>query len=201
MLNKTERELKVNKVLDLVRYWWIEAQLQAPPFVQQVVIPRMHEAKEIVHLLGKPYLPIYQLQGQAQGGPLMVTYIGLDYTKPFLTHLLFAGEPVEQRVGQIPFWHYQKLENSFSGDMIIVEAAKHLIRELPCENAIVFPTHVDHALDVRGDWQNIRSRFHKSVRKNELRWIRKYGYEYDVSRDKQHFQDFRLSVPHDKMRL
>jgi hypothetical protein len=174
----------------LVRDLWIKARLGAPPFVQRTIIPGLHKAKEIVRLLANPYLSVYQLQGQAQGGLLTVTYIGLEFAKPFLKRLLFLEDPVEQQVGQIPFWRHSELADSSSSDIIIVHAAEHLIRQLPCQDAIVLPHYVHHILDVRGDWQDVQLRFHKSVRRNELRLVRKYGYEYDVSHDRQDFETF-----------
>jgi hypothetical protein len=180
----------VNNTHEFIHTWWIKAQLKAPPFVQRTVIPRLHEAKEIIRLLARPYLPVCQLQGQGQGGPLTVTYAGLAYAKPFLIDLLFAEKPTEQIVGRIPFWRYDQLVTLSSSDMVIVEAAEHLVRRLPCQNAIVIPQLIDHVVDVRGDWKDVRSRFHETVRKNELRWIRKYGYEYDLSHDSQDFEEF-----------
>jgi hypothetical protein len=180
----------VNKASEFIRNLGIKAQLKAPLSVQRAVIPRLHEAKEIARLLARPHLPIYQLQGWGQGGPLAVTYIGLEYAKPLLKSILFVEEPAEQQVGQIPFWRYGELADLSSDDIIIVEAAKHLIRRLPHQDAIVLPQFIRHIVDVRGGWQDVRSRFHKSVRKNELRLIRKYGYEYDLSHDRQDFEEF-----------
>jgi hypothetical protein len=149
----------------------------------------LHETKEIARLLIRPYLPVYQLQGQGQGGPLVVTYVGLEYAKPFLKSILFAESPVEQQVARIPFWRYDKLADLPSSDIIIVEAAKHLIRKLPRQNAIVWPRFVQHILDVRGDWQDVKSRFHKSAR-YELRLTQRYDYQYEVSHDDQDFEMF-----------
>lgn len=174
----------------LIRDLWIKIRVGAPPCIQRTIVPRLHEAKEIVRLLARPYLPVYQLQGQGQGGPLAVTYMGLEFTKPVLTSMLFVRDPVEQHLGRIPLWRYNELANLPSSDIIIIHAAQHLIHKLPRQNAIVLPPYVHHILDVRGDWQDVLCRFHKSVRKNELRWIRKYGYEYDVSYDRQDFETF-----------
>lgn len=179
----------MNKAFEFTRDFWVTAQVKAPPCVQRVVIPRLHEAKEIVRLLARPHLPVYEIQGQGQGGPLTVTHIGLEYAKPALKGILFAGNPVEQKVGQIPFWHCEEIANGSSSDIVIVEAAKHLIRRLPSQSAIVVPEYVHSILDVRGDWQDIKSRFHKSARR-ELRSIQKYGYEYEVSHDDQDFEMF-----------
>jgi hypothetical protein len=180
----------MNKAFELTRNFWIQAQLMAPPFVQRSIIPRLHEVKEIARLLARPYLPVYEIQGRGQGGPLVVTYIGLEFAKPFLMSLLFVEKPVERLVGRVPFWHCHQLGALPSGDLIIVEAARHLIRWLPRQNAIILPEFVRHILDVQGDWQEVQNRFHKTVRKNDLRRIRKYGYEYDVSHNRQDFEEF-----------
>lgn len=182
-------ELMVNKSLDLIRNLWIKARVGARPSLQRAVIPRLHEAKEIIRLLARPYLPVYQMQGQGHGGPLRVTYIGLEFTKPVLKSMLFAGNPVEQQVGRIPFWRYDELANLSSSDILIIHAAKHLIRKLPRQNAIVLPQYVHHILDIQGNWQDVKSRFRKSTR-YELRTTRKYDYQYKVSHDDQDFEMF-----------
>jgi hypothetical protein len=180
----------VNRPLEFSRNLWIQAQLGAPPFVQRAVTPRLHEAKEIARLLARPHLPIWQMQGLGQGGPLVVAYVGWEFAKPFLKNLLFVDDPAEQRIGQIPFWRRNELANVSAGDIVVVEAARHVIRELPHQRAIVLPHYVHHIVDARGDWDDVRGRFRKSVRKNELRWVRKYGYEYDRSQDRRDFEKF-----------
>lgn len=180
----------MSKAFEFTRNLWLRAQLKAPPFVQRSVMPHLHEAKEIARLLARPYLPVCQLQGQGEGGPLAVTYVGLQFTKPFLKDLLFVEEPEERKAGGIPLWRCRELLGLFPSDIVIVEAAKHLIHRLPRHNAMVFPQLVEHLMDVRGDWQDVRSRFRKTVRSNELRLIRKYGYEYDLSYARRDFQDF-----------
>lgn len=180
----------MGRLLEFTHSLWIKVQLKTPPPMQRTVIPRLHEMKEFVRLVIRPYLPVYQLQGQAQGGPLTVTYIGLEFAKPSLKSILFVEEPVEQQVGRLPFWRYGELANWSSSDIIIIHAARHLIHKLPDQNAIVFPQLIEHILDVRGDWQDVQSRFRKTIHKNELRLIRKHGYEYDVSYDRLDFEEF-----------
>jgi hypothetical protein len=180
----------MNSVAEFIRNLWIKARLKAPPSVQRTLIVRLHKVKEIVRFVVRPYLPVYQISGQGQGGPLDVTYAGLEYAKPFLKSLLFAEDPVEQRVGQIPFWRRDELANLSSGDVIVVEAARHVIDKLPRQKAIVLPQYVHHILDVRGDWQDVRGRFHRSVRNYELRLMRKYDYQYAVSHDDRDFEEF-----------
>ena len=185
----SEKGLSVNTALRAIRNLWIIAQLKAPSFAQYTLIPRLQEAKEIGRLLVRPGLPIYQLQGQRQCGPLTVSYVGFDYSRPLLKSILFAGAPMERKVGQIPFWRCREVADWSSSDIVIVDAVKQLIHKLPCQNAIVLPPHVDHILDVSGDWQAVKSRFRKSIQ-NELRLTRKYGYQYEVSQCDQDFEMF-----------
>jgi hypothetical protein len=180
----------VNRYLEFVRNLWIRARIEAPAPVQRAIILPLHQAKTTARLLARPYLPVYQLQGQGAGGPLTIAYIGLEFAKPVLKSLLFTEKPVEQRVGRIPFWRYDELATASSSDIVIIHATQQLIRKLPRERAIVLPHYVHHVLDVRGDWESVQRRFRRTVRKNELRWIRKYGYEYDVSHDRQDFVKF-----------
>ena len=175
---------------EFVRNWWIKTQLKAPAPLQRTVVPRLHEAKELSRLLAKPYLPVYRLQGGEGDDSLTVMYVGLDFAKPFLRDLIYPDTPTEERVGRIPFWHYNQLASLSGGDIIIVEAAQHLIRKLSRQNAIVLPPYVHHILDVRGDWQEVRLRLHRTIRKHELRLVRKYGYRYEISHHSAVFAEF-----------
>jgi hypothetical protein len=74
-------------------------------------------------------------------------------------------------------------------DLVIVEAARHLIQRLPREGTIVFPQHVYHTLSVTGSWEDIVSGFHKGTRR-ERRLTEKHGYKYSVSRDDRDFEAF-----------
>jgi hypothetical protein len=179
----------MNQALEFTRNLWIKAQLKAPSLVQRSVIPHLHEAKEIIRLLARPRLPVYEIYGQGQGGPLAVTYIGLDSTKPFLVNILFVETPVERQVGRVPFWRCGKLVNLSPSDIVFVEAAKHLIRRLPRQNAIIVPQSVEHSLDVSGEWQEVQKCLRKRLR-DELRLTRKYGYQPKVSRNPQDFKKF-----------
>lgn len=179
----------MSKSSKFIRNLWFKARLNAPPVVQQRIIPWLQETKETAQLLTKPYLPIYQLQGSTQSGPLTVAFAGREYTKEFFKSFLFTETPVEKQVGQAPFWATNKLVN-WPSDIVIVEAAKYLIGKLPDQNAIVLPRVVYHTVDVRGSWEEVRSRFRKNTRKYILRLIRKYGYEYELSHNDQDFEQF-----------
>jgi hypothetical protein len=179
----------VGKLSEWGRWVWLEAELAAPPAVRRAVIPGLYEIKEIAQLLARPFLTAYQLQGQAEGGPLTVAFAGRKHTGASLSTLLFVEKPTAEEIGRVPFWSPGKLAD-LPGDIVVVEATRYLIRRLPYSQGIVLPRIVYHTADTRGDWEDVRERFRKTIHKNELRWIRKYGYEYDVSHDPRDFEAF-----------
>jgi hypothetical protein len=179
----------MNRLLEWSRWVWLEVQLAAPPVVQRTVIPCLREAKETARLLLRPYLTVYQWQGRGQGGALLVNYAGSGDAKLFLKRVLFVEEPAESEVGQVPLWRVRELADLSTGDITIVEADRRLIHQLPDQCALMLPNFVEMVLDVRGDWQDVESRFRKSARR-ERRLTRKYGYSYEVSRSDQDFEMF-----------
>jgi len=197
----------MNGTLDWVRNLWIRAQIKFPPVVQGTILPRLHEAKEVARLLTQPCMPACQWQGHRSGGLLTATYVGLGYSTTFLKGILFDKDqdPLEQALGRIPFWRLGETADLSSSDVVIVEAASRLIHRLPDQRAIIFPQHVEHVADVRGDWEDVQSRFHRTVRRMSLKLVRKYGHDYDVSTDRRDFEEFyqRMYAPtteerHDK---
>ncbi|MFQ5612895.1 MAG: GNAT family N-acetyltransferase [Anaerolineae bacterium] len=175
---------------ELGKRLWIEMQVSTPPFVQRTLIPRLHTAKEFARVLARPYLTLYELQGQGQEGPLSVVYAGLGYARPMLESLLFVEAPQAREIGRLPPWRLHEVSRLPDSDLVIVEATKHLIDRLPRQQALVLPWWIDLILDVRGDWESLKQRFHRSVRGQDLRRVRKFGYEYDVSHRDEDFEAF-----------
>lgn len=182
--------LTTNKLFDLAHKWWIGIQLGSPPLVQRILIPHLHEAKEIARLLLEPYLTVYQWQGQNEGGSLTVNYAGLGYTVPLLKHLLFTQYPIEKEIDRVPLWQSAELVRSSAGDIIIVEASKYLIRKLPRQNAITLPFRLQFTLDIRGKWQEIEERFHRNVRRNARKSQGYDSYEWEISQRQQDLEIF-----------
>lgn len=166
---------------------WVEAQLRAPDWVRDIIIPYLHEAKELVRL--RPYLAVHRLYGQNRGGPLTVDYIGLNY-RPTLVDALFTEEPVIKEFGRVATWRNVTLANCRESDLVVVAGSKYLIRKLPRQNAIVLPFYVRMVLNVQGSWEDVKARIHKNVRRYEFRLIRKYGYEYEISDHQEDFEKF-----------
>jgi len=181
--------LMVSQLFELSRGLWLEVQLSSPPWLRRTLVQTLGEAKDVARQLGKPYLSLYQWEGQGKGGPLTVNHAGLGHAKPFLKSILFVEEPTERQIGQVRVWYPSELAHLSNGDITIIHANKHLIRYLPGRNALILPAYVDMILDVQGDWQDVQGRFRKSVRK-ELRLTKKYDYQYEVSHGSQGFDMF-----------
>jgi hypothetical protein len=179
----------MSKPFEFGRRLWIESQLIAPPWLQRTVIDSLHQTKRTLRLFSRPYLKIYQWQGQGQDGPLTVVFGGWDDAKPFFKSMLFVEEPVEKEIDWVPIWRLSKLAD-LPGDLVFIEADRHLVRRFSHQPALIMPPRVQFMLDVRGDWREVELRIFRSVRRHEFRLIRKHGYEYEVSRSDQDFEKF-----------
>ncbi len=131
--------------------------------------------------------------GQARGGPLTITYAvsGSDTNlKSYLKSTLFVNEPIEERIGRVPLWRLGPLIDDAASDLTFIAAGKYLIRNLPAQNVIVLPRFVNQTLDVKGEWEEVLQRFHRGLRRHEVRLVRKHGYEYEVSNKDEDFNVF-----------
>ena len=176
----------MNTLVELRHTLWVKAQLAVP----SVLLPLLRQVKGIILILAKPYLTIYQWQGQGQGGPLTVSYAGYEYAKPHLKSILFTEEPAEREIGRVPIWRLDRLADSADTDLIYIVADKMLIRKPPRQNALVQPFRTSLTVDIRGEWQEVVQRFHRNTRRYEMRLIRKYGYTYEISHSIADFETF-----------
>jgi predicted N-acetyltransferase YhbS len=168
---------------------WQRAEWGAPPFLERTLFPRLYELEELVLPLIKPHLDVYELQGQGNGSPLKVTYVGLDYGKPYLESIMFADEPEEVAREPVSFWHPDEVANAPDSDIVIAAGSERLIRKLPRQNAIILPLYVEHVLDIQGDWEDVKKRLRQSKGvRNEFRAVERYGYTYEVSHDGRDFE-------------
>ncbi|MBN1878171.1 MAG: GNAT family N-acetyltransferase [Anaerolineae bacterium] len=183
----------INRLFSFVRKFWREVQWRSPVWAQRSIVALLSVAREYIILLFRPYLTIYQLKGHGKGGPLTVNFAvnGADTDlKLYLADILFVEKPVEAKVGNIPFWRLKRLTDTSSSDLTFIGASKQLVRRLPARNSIILPRIVKQTLDVQGRWEDVLQRFPKTIRKNELRLVRKYGYEYEVSNQDEDFEIF-----------
>ena len=171
----------MSKLTELAHWLWLETQLGAPPFVQRTVLPLLHRTKEIARFLAQPYMPLYELKGQNQAGPITVTYGGLGYIKPILKNMLFSEEPVEQEIDRVFVGRPGELTLSTASDLTIIEASRHLIDKLAHENAIILPFRVKFLLSLQGEWPDVEHRFRYNTRRKVRKAQRYKNYEYEIS--------------------
>lgn len=169
---------------------WIKLRLAAPPRIQST----LQDAKEVALILAQPFLTLYEWQGRGQGGPLTVSYAGFEYAKGHIKSMLFLEEPAEKEIGRVPIWQLGRLADLTDTDLSYVVADKRVVKRLPRQNALVMPYRTRLTLDVRGEWEDVVQRFSRSVRRNELRLVRKYSYTYRPSHSDADFKMFYHSM-------
>ncbi len=165
---------------------WIKLHLATPMLLRSP----LQEAKEIALLIAKPFLTLHEWRGQGQCGPLTVSYTGFEYAKPYLKSTLFIQEPTERVIGRFPIWRLDRLIDSQDTDISFVVADRRLISKLPHQNTLILPYRTRLTVDISGEWEEVVQRFSRTVRRNELRLIRKYGYMYEVSHSLTEFEAF-----------
>jgi hypothetical protein len=171
----------VNDLLHGTRRLWLEINTGPPEWLPRSLLPRLNDIKELVRLAVGPALPVSLLEGENAAGRLRATLVNVPFQRKYLESTLFSGALQTKEMGKVPFWHLDALPPDQLGDLLIVGGSKHLIRSLPTEGAVVLPQSVNHVIDLSGGWDQVRGRFHRDVRENALRMIRKYGYEFNAS--------------------
>lgn len=179
----------MNGTVAHVNSLWTKAKLASPAFVRHEVLPGLNDVKEITRLLFRPYLPVRELSGNGPGGPLTAVFINVSFSGSNLQSILFQDKSSEKRVGQVPFWDYRRIGNWPTGDLVIVEGSRRLIRLLSRRRAFTFPQYVHHVVDVSGDPQAVRERFHHTINKKIVA-LRKYGFQYATSNSNRDFEEF-----------
>ncbi|NJN92874.1 MAG: hypothetical protein HC875_01655 [Anaerolineales bacterium] len=182
----------MGKISKLAYNLWFQAQLGAPPFVQNLIISPLVDIKEIFRIIKNPFFDVYRIQDQNQAGSFTATYYT---TKEIRASRQFRGIFFSENltitpIGRVPIWNIHKEITSIDSDIIMVETDKKLVNRLPCQKAIVIPLQVLLQIDLRGSWDDVKKRFHKTVSHTELRLTQKHGYTYQLSYDLQEFECF-----------
>jgi hypothetical protein len=179
--------------LELARSLWHAIQRRAPPWFESSLLPALFQLKDMVRLLFRPMLPKNEFFGaDGADGPKAIG-VGLTPIAGLYSEFL-AQWPSERPTNDTPFWRVRAAGLKKSADLVAVEGPLLLIKALPRHNALILPRCVAHTMDVTGEWQDVCRRFHDSVRTNELRWIRKYGYRFEKSTNTGHFEHFYESM-------
>jgi hypothetical protein len=175
--------------LDIARSLWHKIQRNAPAWAESSLLPPLFQVKDMMKLLFRPMLITHEFFGpDAADGPRAIG-VGLTPITGLCSELLVQW-PYKRQSCPTPFWKVRAAGLKKSADLVAVEGSLRLIKLLPRQNALILPRCVSHTLDVTGEWQDVCRRFHKSIRNNELRWVRKYGYRFDKATAIDHFEHF-----------
>jgi hypothetical protein len=182
--------------LEITRSLWHKIQRGAPSWSESSLLPLLFQLKDMVRLLFRPMLTTNEFFGpDGADGPKAIG-VGLTPLAGLCSALLMQW-PFKRPSCSTPFWRVRAAGFKKSADLVAVEGSLLLINSLPRQNALILPRCVSHTLDVTGEWQDVCRRFHKSIRNNELRWVRKYGYRFEKSTTTDHFEHFyeRMYLP------
>lgn len=169
----------------------LKAELSDSPVVQQLIVSNLYKAKSTARAWLKPYLNVYQWQGQTPAGGLTVLYAGPDGPNKFLKELLFGEqEPEQKALGQLGLGQLVALLETTPIDLAMVQADGTLINRLPRQNSIRLPRYVAWLMNVQGTPEELRLRIPKNMRKDVTRLMREHNYEYEVSHNQEDFDHF-----------
>jgi hypothetical protein len=167
-------------------------QRRSPQWMRCSIFSFLNTARDFAVLGLRRHFNVYQMAGQANKGPITVVYAENGEHRSFrlyLEDIFFAKEPVVKKY-QLPIWRVGELINDSNSDLTFILANKVLINKLPTRNTILMPHVLNQTLDIRGRWEDVLQRFHKTIRRNELRLIRKYNYEAEISDKDTDFEKF-----------
>lgn len=183
-------------LLAFARARWHAIQRRAPAWIEPRILPALFRFRDVVQLLLKPRLVTRHFYASEREDAPGAIGVGLNPKAGVLPRLR-AQWPSNQSANETPFWNVRAANFGKSVDLIAVEGPVLLIRTLPRQNALILPRLVWHTVDVTGEWENVCRRFHRSVRTNELRWVRKYEYRFEISRETRHMEHFfrRMYLP------
>lgn len=184
------------RLFQTARTVWHSIQRGAPAWAEPKLLPALHQMKDAVRLLLKPTLVTRHFHESGDGDGPKAIGVGLTSFGGLLPRVLTQW-PTERSGNEASFWRIRTIGLGESVDLVAVEGPLLLTKALPRRNTLMLPRCVWHTLEVTGAWEDVCRRFHQSIRKNELRLIRKHGYRFEMSRDAGHFEHFfeRMYLP------
>lgn len=123
---------------------------------------------------------------------LTLLYVGRRIHYSYLTGTLFDAAVVLER-RHLTLWRYRRHaeELAESADLTIFDLGwPYNARHRREGRALEVPDWLELIVDLDGDWADVVSRFRRSTRRNDLRVIRRNGYECEFTSDRQAIESF-----------
>jgi hypothetical protein len=119
------------------------------------------------------------------GLPINILYLGEGHTLEYLKTLFFRSVTHESLIEQY------SLLDAIRGigalpkgyDLRICEFTPRILNFIPKKSSFQIPEWIEQEISLTGSWKDVIGHFRRDARKNELRLVRKYNYEYDVVTD------------------
>ncbi len=175
--------------LETARLLWHKIQRGAPVWSESSLLPLLFQLKDMARLLFRPMFALNEFSEPVGADGPKAIGIGLTPLARLCPEILKQW-PSKRPSRSIPFWRIRAAGLKKSADLVAVEGPLCLINFLPRHNALILPRCVSHTLEVTGEWQDVCRRFHKTIRDNELRLVRKYDYRFEKSTTMDHFEHF-----------
>lgn len=140
--------------------------------------------------LRKYRLNVWLLEGKEKhsGEKLVVLYAGRELNKNYLSHIAFGDLYQERVLGKAWIWSVARIARSHPAvTLIVTEAWEDYFKRFSGCDDYYIPCWIDGEI--------VFSRFkelmkHSENIKADLRKIRKYGYQYEITKDKDKFDLF-----------
>ena len=120
--------------------------------------------------------------------PLKIIYMGSEKNKNYLKHIMFGGQAEESCHGKRWVWDFPKIQNKLQGmDMKILEEKSPGRTHSQEAGSLYAPCWVVGHVDVADLTNLIKG---SSSIKEDMRKIRKYGLSFEISNDKDRYDEF-----------
>ncbi len=146
--------------------------------------------KKIRSWVRRNWLNTWCLEGKEKhsGVPIKIVYMGSSKNKNYIKHLVYGGQAEESSHGRRWLRSFPNIHNEFQNtDIAIFETETSQKKNIPGVDLVYIPCWVVGHLAV-SDVARL-AKGSKSI-KEDLRKIRKYDLDYEISRDKSRFDEF-----------
>lgn len=131
-------------------------------------------------------LTAYLVKGKEKhsGENLSIFLIGDERIYPYISSILFLEEPKIEKRYKIHIWNYKKKLNQIQPDIdaVFIKSDRFYSRFFEKQGFTIIPEWISTTLDISEPLENVYKKFSKGAIE-DIRKIKKYGYNYEVSQD------------------
>jgi hypothetical protein len=166
---------------------------------RRFVEPTYALARRLVDIVRDFYLATSVVDagiGAAGDPPLRFTVAGRGDTRGFFFQRLCGNAPPSEARGRTPIWKVRAAGDG-NAAAVLVEADRCFGRLLARWGFVAIPEWVLFTVDLSAPWPEIERSWRRHIRDN-LRLVRKYGYQCEMSTDLDRLRYFydRMFLPH-----